>query len=161
MSANRITIAVALAGAISLAGCESTGGMGDMSREQSTGTAGGAVVGGIAGYAISDSAVGALLGAAAGAVIGNRIGNWLEGDATKAAAVAAARAAESGEMVTWKKTGATFETTQEGWARPGGPAYTAWDGRTCRPIRQSATQNGQTREDTVTLCKGPTGWAPA
>lgn len=161
MSASRITVTIALAGAVFLAGCEGTGGIAGMSREQSMGTAGGAVVGGIAGYAISDSAVGALLGAAAGAVIGNRIGNWLEGDGTKAAAIAAARAAESGETVTWKKTGATFETTQEGWATPAGPAYIASDGRTCRPIRQSATQNGQTREDTVTLCKDATGWVAA
>jgi hypothetical protein len=155
--------AVALVAALSLAGCESTpdGGFGGMSRGQTIGTAGGAVAGGLAGYALSGGAVGALIGAAAGGLIGNRLGNWLEGDSQQAAAQAAARAAESGERVTWRKTGATFQTAQEGWASPAAAAYTTADGRTCRAIRQSATQAGETREDIVTLCKGASGWVPA
>ena len=161
MRTNKLCVVVAFAGALALAGCEGSNGFGGMSREQTLGSAGGAVVGGLAGYAISGGAVGALIGAAAGGVIGNRLGNFLEGDAENAAALAAARSAESGEKVTWKKTGATFQTTQEGWATPTGAAYTASDGKTCRSIRQSATQAGQTREDTVTLCKGASGWGPA
>ena len=161
MNTRKLRVACTCAAALTLAACgTSGGGIGGMSREETIGTAGGAVAGGLAGYAISGGAVGALIGAAAGALIGNRLGNWLEGDADQAAAQAAARSAESGERVTWEKTGATFETTQKGWATPAGPAYTAGDGRTCRPIRQSATQGGETREDTVTLCKGATGWAP-
>ena len=161
MKMTRIHLAMALTAALALGGCESTGGIGGMSSGQTMGTAGGAVVGGLAGYAISGGAVGALIGAAAGGVIGNRLGNFLEGDAVQAAAQAAARSAESGEKVAWTKTGATFQTSQEGWAAPAGAAYTASDGRTCRPIRQSATQAGKTTEDTVTLCKGATGWGPA
>ncbi len=161
MRSRRIGAALLLTSALTIAGCEGQDGIGGMSRNQTIGTAGGAVAGGLAGYAISGGAVGALLGAAAGGVIGNRLGNFLEGDADQAAATAAARAAESGEKVTWKKTGATFQTTQEGWAAPDGASFTAADGRTCRPIRQSATQGGQTREDTVRLCKGTSGWGPA
>jgi len=160
MSVSKLPIAAAVVGAMALAGCESVG-LGDMSKEETIGTAGGAIAGGIAGYAISGGALGALIGAAAGAVVGNRLGNWLEGDAKKAAAHAAVRSAESGEKVTWKKTGATFQTTQEGWATPEGAIYTASDGRTCRKIHQWATQKGETREDTVTLCRGASGWAPA
>lgn len=155
-----LVLALVLGGVLALAGCEGTNGFAGMTRGQTLGTAGGAVAGGIAGYAISGGAVGTLLGAAAGGLIGNRLGNWLEGDATKAAAQAAARSAESGQKVTWKKTGATFQTTQEGWAAPAGPSYTAADGRTCRPIRESATQGGETRETTVTLCKSASGWVP-
>ena len=161
MNTRKLRIACTCVAALTLAACETTGGVGGMGRSESIGTAGGAVAGGLAGYAISGGAVGALLGAAAGGLIGNRLGNWLEGDAQQAAAHAAARSAESGETVTWKKTGAAFQTTQEGWARPTSAAYRASDGSTCRDIRQSATQGTETREDTVTLCKGTAGWAPA
>ncbi|HXV23631.1 MAG TPA: hypothetical protein VED46_05160 [Alphaproteobacteria bacterium] len=161
MTISKLCVVVACTAALTLAACDTSGGIGGMSSGQTLGTAGGAIAGGIAGYALSGGAVGAAIGAAAGGLIGNRLGNWLEGDAQNAAALAAARAAESGERVTWKKTGATFQTTQEGWASPAGAAYTAGDGRTCRAIRQSATQGSETREDTVTLCKGATGWVPA
>ncbi len=160
MNASNLPIAAAVVGAMALAGCESLG-LDDMSKEETIGTVGGAVAGGLAGYAISGGTVGALIGAAAGALIGNRLGNWLEGDAKEAAAQAAARSAESGEKVTWKKTGTTFQTTQEGWASPEGAAYTASDGRTCRKIHQWAKQKDEVKEDTVTLCKGASGWAPA
>ena len=94
MHASKLRVVVALTGALALAGCEGSNGFGGMSREQTLGSAGGAVVGGLAGYAISGGAVGALIGAAAGGVIGNRLGNFLEGDAENAAALAAARSAE-------------------------------------------------------------------
>jgi hypothetical protein len=165
MKNTKLRIAIGCAAALTLAACETSGGgsggIAGMSRGETIGTAGGAVAGGLAGYAVSGGAVGALIGAAAGGLIGNRLGNWLEGDAQQAAAQAAARSAESGERVTWKKTDATFQTTQEGWAAPAGGAYTARDGRTCRAIRQSATQGNETKEDTVTLCKGSAGWASA
>lgn len=161
MKTIKLSVAGVCALALTLAACETSNGIGGMSRGETIGTAGGAAAGGLAGYALSGGAVGALIGAAAGGLVGNRLGNWLEGDAQQAAAVAAARSAESGERVTWRKTGATFQTTQEGWAIPAGSAYTARDGRTCRAIHQSATQGNETREDTVTLCKGSTGWSPA
>lgn len=161
MTTHRFTLALALVAALALGACESTGGVGGMSRDQTIGTAGGAVVGGLAGYAISGGPIGTLIGAAAGGLIGNRLGNWLEGDAKQAAAQAAAKSAETGERVTWRKTGATFQTAQEGWAAPAAAAYTAADGRTCRQIRQAATQGSETREDTVTLCKGASGWVSA
>lgn len=162
MAMGRMHIAAVCVAALTLAACDTSGGgVGGMSRGETIGTAGGAVAGGLAGYALSHSAVGAVIGAAAGGLIGNRLGNWLEGDSQQAAAQAAARSAESGERVTWRKTGTTFQTVQQGWAEPTGAVYKAADGRTCRPIRQSATQAGETREDTVTLCKGTAGWVPA
>ena len=161
MAPTRLRFAGACMAALTLAACETSDGIGGMSRGQTIGTAGGAVAGGIAGYALTGGATGAVIGAAAGGLIGNRLGNWLEGDAKQAAAQAAARSAESGEKVTWRKTGATFQSVEEGWAAPVGAAYKAADGRTCRSIRQSATLGGDTREDTVTLCKSDTGWVPA
>lgn len=161
MNTRTLRVAGACAAALTLAACETSGGIGGMSRGETVGTAGGAVAGGLTGYALSGGPVGVLIGAAAGGLIGNRLGNWLEGDAQQAAAVAAARSAEPGERVTWRRTGATFQTTEEGWASPAEAAYTARDGRTCRAIRQSATQGNETTEDTVTLCKGATGWGPA
>jgi len=162
MTICNLRVAVACAAALSLGACETTGGgLGGLSQGQTIGTAGGAIAGGLAGYAISGGTTGALIGAAAGGLIGNRLGNMLEGDAQQAAAQAAARSAESGERVTWRRTNVAFQTTQEGWASPAGPAYTAPGGRMCRAIRQSATHNNQTIEDTVTLCRGPSGWGPA
>ena len=161
MNRTRYPIAMALAALLAFTACESGGVVAGMSQGQTMGTAGGAAAGGLAGYLVSKSAVGVIIGAAAGGLIGNRLGNWLEGRNQDAAALAAARAAESGEKVTWKKTGATFQTSADGWASPTGAAYTAQDGRTCRSIQQSATQGSETRQDTVTLCKGASGWAPA
>lgn len=161
MISNRLPLALILVASLALGACESSGGVGGMSRDQTYGTAGGAVVGGLAGYAISGGPIGTLIGAAAGGLIGNRLGNWLEGDAKQAAAQAAAKSAETGERVTWRKTSATFQTAQEGWAEPAGAASTASDGRTCRQIRQSATQGSETKTDTITLCKGASGWVPA
>lgn len=161
MKTSKLGIALVAAGALSLAACETSNGIGGMTRGQTIGTAGGAVAGGLAGYAISGGPIGTLIGAAAGGVIGNRIGNWLEGDAHEAAAQAAARAAETGERVTWRRTGATFQTEKEGWAEPAGRSFRSSDGRTCRNIRQSATRGGETIEDTVRLCHGPDGWRAA
>ena len=53
MNMTNCGIALALAAAHALSGCESTGGVGGMSREQTLGTAGGVAAGGLAGYLIS------------------------------------------------------------------------------------------------------------
>ena len=158
-------LGLALALGLALTACEGMdngGGVGGMSREQTIGTGGGAVAGGLAGYLLTKGAGGALIGAAAGAVIGNRLGNYLEGDEETAAAKAAARAAElpTGERVTWEKTGATFQTQASGWASPVNEPFNR-DGRTCRRIEQSATKGGTTTEDSIILCSGADGWVPA
>jgi len=161
MSTRKLHLAAACAVVLALAACESSGGLGGMSQGETLGTAGGAIAGGLAGYAISGGPVGVVIGAAAGGLIGNRLGNWLDSDAQQAAAEAAARAAESGERVTWSRTGAAFQTVEEGWARPAGRSYRSHDGRTCREIHQSATKDGETVEDSVTLCRGSAGWVSA
>ena len=160
MRTKQIWIAGACAAALMVGACEGNNGIGGMSRGQTIGTAGGAAAGGLAGYALSGGPIGTLIGAAAGGLIGNRLGNWLEGDSREAAAQAAARAAQTGERVTWEKSGATFQTQEKGWAAPVGGTFTR-DGRTCRTIRQSATQGSDTREDTVTLCQTSSGWVQA
>jgi osmotically inducible lipoprotein OsmB len=158
--------ALALLGLMTLAACDTSsggsGGIGGMSQSQTVGTGAGAAAGGMAGYLISGGPAGALIGAAAGGLIGNRLGNYLEGDEQQAAAHAAARAAEvpTGERVTWKKSGAYFQTAANGWASPTGAEFRDGKGRTCRHIRQSATKNGNTQEDTITLCKEAAGWVP-
>jgi len=148
--------------ALTLSACESNG-IGGMSESQTIGTGAGAAAGALAGYLITGGTTGTLIGAAAGALIGNRIGNHLEGDETKAAAHAAARAAEvpTGERVTWKKTGTFFGTSASGWASPTAAAYTDNSGRSCRNIHQEAEKDGKSYADDVTLCKEPAGWVPA
>lgn len=163
MSVLRLTT-VAICATLVLGACSSDGsGIGGMSESQTVGTGAGAAAGALAGYLITGGTTGTLIGAAAGALIGNRIGNHLEGDETKAAAHAAARAAEvpTDERVTWKKTGTLFGTTANGWASPTAASFTDNSGRTCREIHQWAEKDGKTYEDDVTLCRDPSGWVPA
>jgi len=147
--------------ALGLAGCNSSGGVGDMSQGETIGTGAGAAGGGLIGYAISGSPAGVIIGMAAGGLIGNRLSNAMDGDDQQAAAQAAARAAESttGEAVTWRKTNAIFQTTGSGYAQAVGPLYTDASGRTCRLIKETFIKEGQQPVvDNVTLCKGPSGW---
>jgi osmotically inducible lipoprotein OsmB len=146
--------ALALAALLGLSACET--------ENQTLGTGAGAVAGGVAGYLITGGPIGTIIGAAAGGVIGNRMANFLEGDSQTAAAEAAARAAQvpTGQIVTWKKSNALFQTVATGWASPVSGPYTDSSGRTCRQIREQATRNGQTREDQVRLCNTARGWIP-
>jgi osmotically inducible lipoprotein OsmB len=154
---------VALVACLGLAACNSEGGIGGMSSGETAGTGLGAVGGGLIGYAISGGPAGVIIGMAAGGLIGNRLSNALEGGSQQAAAQAAARAAESstGETVTWRKTNALFQTEASGYATATGPLFTDSTGRTCRYVRETAIANGKTTEDTVKLCRGPSGWVAA
>ncbi len=151
---------LALVAGLGLTGCNSEGGVGEMSSGQTAGTGVGAVGGGLIGYAIGGGPAGVIIGAAAGGLIGNRVGNALEGDEQTAAGQAAARAAESneGQVVTWRKTDALWQTEAQGTATPKGPLFTDSSGRSCRHVYQTVIKNGQQTDDTVTLCKGPSGW---
>ena len=151
---------LALAATLALTACSNdNGGLFGMDSSQTVGTGAGAAAGGAAGYLITGGPVGTVIGVGAGALIGNRLSNFLEGDAQ----AAAARAAElpTGEKVTWKKTDALFQTAGSGWAAATGAAFQDSGARTCRFVRESATKGDKTSEDTMKLCKGPTGWVPA
>ena len=152
--------AVALASCLALSACNSSGGIGDMTSGETLGTGAGAVGGGLIGYAITGGPVGVILGAAAGGLVGNRLGNVLDGDEQTAAGQAAARAAESnvGQVITWRKTGALWQTEAQGTATPKGGYFTDSSGRTCRYVYQTMVKNGQQLNDTVKLCKGSSGW---
>jgi len=157
-------VSFALAATLALSACSSeNGGLMGMDSNQTLGTGAGAAAGGPAGFMITGGPVGTVVGVAAGALIGNRLSSFLEGDEQTAAAQAAARAAElpTGQKVTWKKTDALSQTAGSGWAESTGTSFQDSSGRSCRFVRQSATKGGQTAEDTVKLCKGPTGWVPA
>ncbi len=151
---------LALAASLALSACNSSGGVGDMNQSETLGTGAGGVAGGLIGYAISGGPAGTIIGAAAGGLIGNRMANALDGDADSAAGQAAARAAESNEgtTVTWRKTDALFQTEASGTATPKGAFFTDSSGRTCRYVYETAVQNGKMTQDTVKLCKGPSGW---
>ena len=160
MSMSKSLGALALAGCVVMAGCNSSGGIGEMSSGETLGTGAGAVGGGLIGYAISGGPAGVLLGMAAGGLVGNRLSNALDGDAQTAAGQAAARAAESniGEVITWRKTNALFQTEAQGTATPKGALFTDSSGRTCRFVYETTIVNSKQTDDTVKLCKGPSGW---
>jgi len=146
-----------------LSACNSQGGLGEMSSGETLGTGAGVVGGGLIGYAISGGPAGVIIGAAAGGLIGNRLSNALEGDEQTAAAEASARAAESniGQVVTWRKTDALWQTEAQGTATPRGSFFTDSGGRTCRFVYQTMIKSGEQTSDTVRLCKGSSGWVPA
>jgi surface antigen len=151
---------VALAACLGLSACNSSGGIGDMTSGETLGTGAGAVGGGLIGYAITGGPVGTIVGMAAGGLIGNRLGNALDGDEETAAGQAAARAAAAnpGEVVTWRKTDALFQTEAQGTATPSGPFFTDSRGRTCRNVHETTIKNGRQTEDTVRLCNSARGW---
>jgi len=152
---------------LGLSACETSsggsGGIGGMTQSQTLGTGAGAAAGGVAGYFISGSPIGAVVGAAAGGLIGNRLANYLSDDAHEVAADAAVRAASvpTGQHVTWQKTDAFFQPEWTGWASPTNEPFQDGRGRNCRNIRLSATKDGNTQQDNITLCQGSSGWAPA
>jgi osmotically inducible lipoprotein OsmB len=151
---------LALASCLALSACNSQGGVGEMTSGETAGTGLGAVGGGLLGYAIGGGPAGVLIGMAAGGLVGNRIGNGLDGDAQTAAGQAAARAAESneGQVITWRKTDALWQTEAQGTATPKGALFTDSSGRTCRYVYETVIQNGTQANDTVKLCKGSSGW---
>jgi len=157
----------ALAALLGLSACESSsggsGGGAGMTQSQIIGTGAGAAVGGVAGYLITKDPIGAVVGAAAGGLIGNRLANYVSDDAHELAADAAVRAASvpTGQRVTWQKTNAFFQPEWTGWASPTNEPFQDSGGRTCRNIRLSATKDGNTQQDTITLCRGSSGWMPA
>ena len=154
--------ALALFGLFATAACEGDG-IAGMNRSQTVGTGAGAVVGGAAGYLITGGPIGTIVGMAAGGVLGNRLGNFLDKDAHQTAAEAAARAAEvaTGQRVTWQKTDPLFRVTHTGFATPTANPHTDAQGRTCRRIQASVTQNSQTQTDNIVLCRAPNGWVAA
>ena len=142
---------------------DGSSGIGGMTQSQTLGTGAGAAAGGVAGYFITGGPVGAIVGAAAGGLIGNRLANYLSEDAQEIAADAAIRAATvpTGQHITWQKTNAFFQPEWTGWASPTNEPFQDSGGRTCRNIRLSATKDGSTQQDTITLCRGSSGWRPA
>jgi osmotically inducible lipoprotein OsmB len=71
MSKALIAVGIALASVLGIAGCGSTG--------ETVGTAGGAVLGGAAGSAVTGgSTIGTIGGAAAGGIIGHEVGERYE-----------------------------------------------------------------------------------
>jgi surface antigen len=151
---------VTVAASLALSACNSQGGIGNMSSGETTGTGVGAVGGGLIGYAITGGPAGVIIGAAAGGLIGNRLANGLEGDEQTAAGKAAAQAAEAhtGEVITWRKTDALWQTEAQGTATPAGNLFTDSSGRTCRMIHETMIKNSQQTDDTVKLCKDSSGW---
>lgn len=136
-----------------LAGCQTTTGMGD---RETTGTAGGAVLGGLAGYFIGGRSVGgAVIGALAGGILGNRIGASLDQREQQRVAEASQRAASArtGEQVQWSAVNEQGQTTASGWVMPTSEPVQAANGQTCRQIRQVATKGGQTQQEDVTVCR--------
>ena len=66
-------LGIALASVFGIAGC------GSMSQEETVGTAGGAVLGGVVGSAVTGgSTIGTVGGAAGGAILGNEAGRRYE-----------------------------------------------------------------------------------
>lgn len=104
MEFSRKLTAVALAGALGLAGCATTDGSGWGSKQTwgtVLGTVGGALIGSQIGGG-SGRTVAIILGALAGGALGNWVGNNLDEKDKQALAVSTQQSLESGKAVTWE-----------------------------------------------------------
>jgi len=141
-------LAVALSGALLVAGCQNTG-QNEMIGT-GAGAAGGALIGGLAG-----GWTGAAIGGLAGGIAGNLFGRFLDDRERQRANAAAAQAAAEDRRVHWSEQGTS------GYVRPVGATY-ANSGRTCRDFEQVATKSGRTEREIATMCRNPDGsWSAA
>jgi surface antigen len=128
---------------------------------QAVGTGAGAAVGaGIGAAATRGSLAGILVGALVGGLIGNAVGRMLDKEEQRKLNEATLQAFrnESGQSTTFaipSKSPGKEPTVVS--ARPTGPATSRASGATCRPIEQTATKDGQTHSETITLCQGAGG----
>ncbi len=142
-------LAVALSGALLVAGCQNTG-QNEMIGT-GAGAAGGALIGGLAG-----GWTGAAIGGLGGAILGNVVGRMLDDRERQRAQAAAAQAAAENRRVNWSEQGGA-----SGYVRPVGQTY-ANNGRTCRDFEQVATKSGRTEREIATMCRNADGsWSAA
>jgi surface antigen len=153
-------IALLLATTTLTTGCVTKNEGGGLSN-QAIGTGAGAAVGaGIGAAAGRGSLAGILIGALVGGIVGNIIGRALDKEEQRKLneATYQAYSGETGQATTYSvpsKTPGKEATTVS--AKPVGPATASASGGTCRPIEQTATKNGQTHAETITLCQGAGG----
>lgn len=145
------TIAVLLAVSSGIAGCETTG-----PKQQS-----GAIIGAIAGGAIGSQfggstgghIAGGLIGAVAGGLIGGGIGAQLDAQDRARLDEITTASLKSGSARSFRnsKTGVSANTRVVGTSNTGG--------KLCRTVQQDVTlPDGSVSRDTVSGCKGPSGW---
>lgn len=155
----RTWVAVAFAAA-SVAGCNQTTG-GGMGQREGTGTAIGAVAGGILGATLGGgggrSVAGGVIGAVAGGMVGNAIGASMDDKARREAAAAEYRALESGPPgapVAWRSDryyGSVTPGTE--YERPG---YAR-----CREFAHTIYIDGQPETARGVACRQSDGtWVP-
>ena len=130
---------------------------------QAIGTGGGALAGAAVGAAATRGSLGGILiGAVVGGLIGNLVGRALDKEEQRKLNEATQQAfsSETGQVTTYSvpsKTPGKEPTTVS--AKAVGPSTTRASGATCRPIEQTATKNGQTLTETVSLCQNAGGSA--
>jgi surface antigen len=144
-------IAVALAGAVLLAGCTNPPGTGPGPGE-GIGTVAGAVGGALVGNMIGAGAgrvAATVAGGLIGGFLGNRIGNALDQNAQQQAYQAQVGAVQSGHRTAWTSGG------YNGYV-DAGPITTDSRG-TCRPYTHTIYINGQPRRGQGVACRNPDG----
>ena len=141
---------IVVSGAMALGGCQSSG----MGEKTGVGLAVGSVAGGIIGSQIAGGGLaGALIGAAAGGAIGAAIGASLDEQDRQELARLTSESFETGQMqdYTSPRTGARVRVKIVKTTRVAK--------KTCRTASQEvALSDGTTTTDTVTACRGTSGW---
>ena len=135
---------VAIAGALTIAGCASSGP--NERGGTAIGAGGGAVVGAVAG-----GWQGAVIGAVAGGVVGNLIGRDMDDRERARAEDAAYRAARENRRAEWGDRSSTY-----GYAEPVGDYY-GRNGQTCHDYVQYMRKNGRDYSDRITICRNSQG----
>ncbi|WP_298728730.1 RT0821/Lpp0805 family surface protein [uncultured Ferrovibrio sp.] len=154
VAAPRALLAVAMAAALGLAGCE---GSNAQLNKETVGT----VLGGIGGAVLGaqfGKGTGQLVGVAAGALAGAWLGNQIGSSLDKADRAAMERASQQattapiGQTISWRNpdsgNSGTVTPTREG---------TAATGEYCREFQQTVTVNNKTEQAYGTACRQPDG----
>lgn len=143
MRAGRM-LAVALIGALALAGCETAG------PNERTGTVvggvGGTVVGGLIG-----GWKGAVIGGLGGIIVGNLVGRDLDARERERVQRATYQSAMENRRVDWRESSNSY-----GYSQPTSDYYRSGV-RECRNFDQVVTKNGRSYHENVTVCRNPDG----
>jgi surface antigen len=150
----RTSAAIALAVAVTVAGCAQQDGYG---TKQGVGTLGGAALGGLLGAQfgsgtgkLATTAVGVLIGALAGSEVGKSLDRADRAQVDKA--VSQAHTAPLGETITWRNP----ESGNRGAVTPVRDGTSA-SGHYCREFQQAVTIGGKTQQGYGTACRQPDG----
>jgi surface antigen len=154
----RTGMAVVLAGALAVAGCDTPGLQNDQQAGGLIGGAGGAIAGGIIGNSFGGfgGLIGGVLGSVGGYLVGSAIGARLDQADRQRAEAATQRALAAPTPETPVAWHSDHNTGVSGSAQVVSQQPQS-NGGECRDVREVAYINGEQTTQTSRYCRGPSG----